>query len=127
MQDDLVTYLDAVDGGLREYLDDQQELSAETLKRLHRFAVALSEGSMTPGLATEDWPDFYPLAAAFVVVRGSDELRTLYDQATLFSAVVRGEVGITDADRCFVVSLAEELDRYAGLGADEGRDREARS
>ena len=117
VQDDLVTYLDAVDGGLRTYLDERQELSADTLKRLHRFAVALSEGSMTPGLAAEDWSDFYPLAAAFVVVRGSDELRTLYDQATLFSAVVRGDVGITDADRCFVVLLADELDKYGGLSA----------
>ena len=111
--DDLVTYLDAVDEGLVDYVDDQQNLSSETVRRLQRFAVAMSEGSMTPGLAREDWPDFYPLAAAFVVVCGSDELRSLYDQATLFSAVVRGDVPFTDADRVFLVLLSDELERYA--------------
>ncbi|HLW44761.1 MAG TPA: hypothetical protein VKR78_00995, partial [Acidimicrobiales bacterium] len=88
-------------------------LSPETVLRLQRFAVAMSEGSMTPGLALEDWRDFYPLAAAFVVVCGSSELRELYDQATVFSAVVRGEVPFTDADRVFLVVLSDELERYA--------------
>lgn len=110
--DDLVTYLDAVDVGLVDYLDEQKNLSPETVRRLQRFAVALSEGSMTPGLALQDWADFYPLAAGYVVVCGSDELRELYDQATVFSAVVRGDVPITDADRVFVVLLSDELERY---------------
>lgn len=111
---DLLSYLDAVDGSLLAYLDDDHELSRETVQRLHRFAVALSEGSMTPGLAMADWQDFFPLAAAFVVVCGSTELTELYDQSTLFSAVVRGEVPLTDADRVFVVLLADELEGYAG-------------
>jgi hypothetical protein len=111
--DDLVTRLDAVDERLVDYLDEKQNLSPETVLRLQRFAVAMSEGSMTPGLALEDWPDFYPLAAAFVVVCGSSELRELYDQATVFSAVVRGEVPFTDADRVFLVLLSDELERYA--------------
>lgn len=115
MQDDLVTHLDAVDNRLLDYLDGTEELSSEAVKRLQRFAVAMAEGSMTPGLAREDWPDFYPLAAAFVVVFGTEELRELYDQATFFSAVVRGEIDFTDADRVFLVSLADELDRYADL------------
>jgi hypothetical protein len=110
---DLVTYLDAVDGGLLEYLDDERHLSADAVARLGRFAVALSEGSMTPGLAREDWPDFYPLAAAFVVVCGSDELGDLYDKSTVFSAMVRGEVPFTDEDRVFLVTLSDELERYA--------------
>lgn len=112
--DDLVTYLDTVEEGLVDYVDDRKCLSSDTVRRLQRFAVAMSEGSMTPGLAREDWPDFYPLAAAFVVVCGSDELRGLYDQATLFSAVVRGEVSFTDADRVFLVLLSDELEQYAG-------------
>lgn len=110
--DDLVSYLDAVDERLVDYLDDRENLSVEAVGRLQRFAVAMSEGSMTPGLAREDWADFYPLAAAFVVVCGSDELGDLYDQATVFSAVVRGEVEFTDADRVFLVMLAEELESY---------------
>lgn len=113
--DDLVTYLDTVDEGLVDYVDDRKNLSSDTVRRLQRFAVAMSEGSMTPGLAREDWPDFYPLAAAFVVVCGSDELRGLYDQATLFSAVVRGDVPFTDADRVFLVVLSDELEQYAGV------------
>jgi hypothetical protein len=111
---DLLSYLDAVDGSLLGYLDDHHDLSVETVQRLHRFAVALSEGSMTPGLAMADWSDFYPLAAAFVVVCGSAELAELYDQSTVFSAVVRGDVPLTDADRVFVVLLADELEAYAG-------------
>jgi hypothetical protein len=111
--DDLVTYLDAVDETLADYLDEKKNLSPDSVRRLQRFAVAMSEGSMTPGLALQDWTDFYPLAAAFVVVCGSDELRALYDQATVFSAVVRGDVPLTDADRVFVVLLADELERYA--------------
>lgn len=109
--DDLVTYLDAVDGRLVGYLDDQ-DLSNETVRRLHRFTVAMSEGSMTAALAREDWPDFYPLAAAFVVVCGSEELVELYDQSTFFSAVVRDDVPFTDADRVFLVMLSDELDAY---------------
>lgn len=110
---DLVTHLDAVDGELAGYLDEAGNLSDETVRRIRRFAVAMSEGSMTPGLALDDWADFYPLAAAFVVVCGSDELSELYDQATVFSAVVRGDVQFTDADRVFLVMLADELERYA--------------
>lgn len=111
--EDLVAHLDAVGEGLAAYTDDQKNLSSDTVRRLQRFAVAMSEGSMTPGLAREDWADFYPLAAAFVVVCGSEELRDLYDQATIFSAVVRGDVAFTDADRVFLVVLSDELERYA--------------
>lgn len=114
MTNDLVTYLDAIDGGLVDYLDGDRNLSADTVARLRRFVVAMSEGSMTAGLAREDWPDFYPLAAAFVVVCGSDELSDLYDKSTIFSAMVRAEVPFTDADRVFLVTLADELERYAG-------------
>ncbi|MGH8982062.1 MAG: hypothetical protein ACRDWE_13775 [Acidimicrobiales bacterium] len=110
---DLATYLDAADGEFVGYLDEGGDLSPETVRRLHRFAVAMSEGSMTAGLARDDWADFYPLAAAFVVVCGSDELGNLYDQATVFSAVVRGDIEFTDADRVFLVILAEELERYS--------------
>ncbi len=112
--DDLVTYLDAADERLVGYLGDKKNLSSETVRRLQRFAVALSEGSMTPGLAREDWADFYPLSAAFVVACGSDELRGLYDQATVFSALVGRDVHFTDADRVFLVALSDELERYAG-------------
>lgn len=114
MAENLVTHLGAVDERLVGYLDEEKNLSSEAVQRLRRFAVAMSEGSMTPELALEDWPDFYPLAAAFVVACGSDELRGLYDQATVFSAVVRRDVQFTDADRVFVVALSDELERYAG-------------
>lgn len=110
--DDLATHLDAAGPTLVDYLDDERNLSTETVARLHRFAVALSEGSMTPGLAREDWPDFYPLVAAYVVVCGTSELRELYDQSTVFSAMVRGDVPFSDADRVFLVQLSEELERY---------------
>ncbi|MGH9099180.1 MAG: hypothetical protein ACRDV8_03000 [Acidimicrobiales bacterium] len=113
MPDDLVTSLGAVDERLVGYLDDEKHVSSEVLRRLQRFAVALSEGSMTLQLALEDWPDFYPLAAAFVVTVGSEELRELYDQSTVFSAVVGRDVQFTDADRVFLVALSDELERHA--------------
>jgi len=113
VSNDLASYLDAIDGQLVKYLDAERNFSPETVGRLHRFAIAMSEGSMTPGLAREDWADFYPLAAAFVVVCGSDELSDLYDRATVFSVMVRGEVPFTDADRVFLVTLSEELERYS--------------
>ena len=47
------------------------------------------------------------------MVCGSDELRDLYDRSTVFSAMIRGEVPVTDDDRVFLVTLSEELDRYA--------------
>lgn len=96
-------------------LDDRapERDDTDSITRLHRFAVAISEGSMTPGLAREDWPDFFPLAATFVVDHGSAELRDLYDRASVFSAIVRGDVPLIDADRVFLVQLSDELERYA--------------
>lgn len=113
MPGDLATYFGTDAKALVGYLDEDRNLSAETVARLRRYVVAMSEGSMTPGLAGADWPDFYPLAAAFAVVCGSEELRDLYDRSTVFSAMVRGEVPLTDVDRVFLVTLSEELDRYA--------------
>lgn len=111
MPRELASYLSAGDESLVGYLDHDENLSEETVGRLRRFAVAMSEGSMTPGLADADWPDFYPLVAAFVVVCGSDELRDLYDRSTVSSAMVRGDVPMTDVDRVFLVTLSEELER----------------
>ena len=44
MSDDLVTYLDAIDERLLDYLDAEEELAA-TVRRLQRYATALLEGS----------------------------------------------------------------------------------
>lgn len=115
---DLATYLGADDESLVGYLDADRNLSEETVARLGRFAVAMSEGSMTPGLADADWPDFYPLVAAFVVVCGSDELRDLYDRSTVSSAMVRGDVPLTDVDRVFLVTLSDELEATGSAPGD---------
>jgi hypothetical protein len=43
----LVTYLDSIDERLLEYLDDEENLSVDTVKRLQRYASGLLDDSIT--------------------------------------------------------------------------------
>lgn len=116
MNDALATHLSAIDDRLLAYLDDQGELPVEVVARMHRFAVAMVEGSATPELVADDWPDFYDLAAAFVFAYGSAELKDVYDRASLVDTVAGGRfVPLGDADRVLLVLLTEELERYPGF------------
>jgi hypothetical protein len=116
MNDDLVTHLVAIDERLLDYLSEEKELPAEVVTRLQRYTNALVEGSTTAELVVDEWADYFDLASAFVVAYGTDELQDLYDQASFVGAVHEGRVvALTDADRVFLVTLAEELDRYMTL------------
>ncbi len=52
-----MTYLDSIDERLLDYLDEDDELRPEVVKRLRYYASALSEESITPGALAEDWAD----------------------------------------------------------------------
>ena len=62
----LVLYLDSIDERLLDYLDDDQELRLEVVKRLRYYASSLLEGSITPASVTEDWAEWFDLVGAFV-------------------------------------------------------------
>ena len=55
----LVTYLDSIDEQLLEYLDNDDELKLDAVKRLRFYTSALLEGSISPDHVLEDWPDWY--------------------------------------------------------------------
>lgn len=48
VSDFLVTYLDSIDERLLEYLDEDEELKLDAVKRLRFCTSALLEGSITP-------------------------------------------------------------------------------
>jgi hypothetical protein len=51
----LVLYLDSIDEGLLEYLDEDDELRLDVVKRLRSYASALLDGSITASAVAEDW------------------------------------------------------------------------
>lgn len=116
MNDDLMTYLDSIDERLLGYLDEDEELPPNTVKRLHHYVVALADGSITPAHVMEDWPDFSRLAVTFVVAYGTEELEESSEHATVFGAAEETEdVVVGDADRRFLMLRSGELDRYPEL------------
>jgi hypothetical protein len=116
VNDALSSYLSNIDARLLQYLDDTGEIPVDIVVRLHRFAGSIVEGSGTPELVAQEWPDFYDLASAFVVTYGSTELQDLYDRANLEAAVAEGRViPVGDTDRVLLVQLTDELEAYPGF------------
>ena len=66
VNDFLFTYLDSIDEQLLEYLDEDEELKLDAVKRLRFYTSALLEGSISPDHVLEDWPDWYHLVPALV-------------------------------------------------------------
>ncbi len=100
MSDFLVTYLDSIDERLLEYLDENDELRPEVVKRLRYYASALLEGSITPAAVVEDWADWFDLVPAFMAACAPEVIEELDADATL---LMRDEVGegteLSAADR----------------------------
>jgi len=86
----LVAYLDAVDDLLLQYLDEDQELHLDTVKRLRFYTTALLDGSITPAAVAEDWDDFYDLVPAFVATYAPAGLEILEKAATFPKDLRRG-------------------------------------
>src|ERR1035441_9375920 len=87
VNDFLVVYLDSIDEQLLEYLDEDEELKLDAVKRLSFYTTALLDGSITPDHVMEDWPDWYQLVPAFVATYGSEELQELEGGAEFLRVV----------------------------------------
>jgi hypothetical protein len=102
-----------IDERLLEYLDDDDELKLDAVKRLRFYTSALLKGSITPDHVLEDWPDWYQLVPAFVATYGPDELQELEGAAELLEAIEEDEdVILTEADRDYLKTLEEWLGTY---------------
>ncbi len=113
VSDFLVVYLDSIDERLLEYLDEDDELKLDAVKRLRFYTSALLEGSITPDHVMEDWPDWYALVPAYVATYGSDELQELEVAAELLEAIEEDEdVILNEADRDYLNALEEWLVMY---------------
>jgi hypothetical protein len=120
VNDFLVVYLDSIDEQLLEYLDEDEELKLDAVKRLSFYTTALLDGSITPEHVVEDWPDWYQLVPAFVATYGSEELQELEVAAELLEAIEEDEdVTLNEADRDYLKALEEWLGMYPEMRTTE--------
>jgi hypothetical protein len=120
VNDFLFTYLDSIDEQLLEYLDEDDELKLDAVKRLRFYTSALLEGSISPDHVMEDWPDWYQLVPAFVATYGSDELQELEGAAVLLEAIEeQDDVSLTDADLVYLRALEAWLGMYPEMRTTE--------
>ena len=113
VNDFLFTYLDSIDEQLLEYLDEDDELKLDAVKRLRFYTSALLEGSISPVHVVEDWPDWYQLVPAFVATYGSEELQELEGAAVLLEAIEeQDDVSLTEADLAYLKALEAWIDMY---------------
>ena len=113
MNDFLLSYLDSIDERLLEYLDEDEELSVDAVRRLRLYTVALFAGSLAPARLAEDWFDWFHLAPAFVAAYGTEEVQQLQGGAVFLRAVEeQDDVVLTEADRDYLRALEVQLDMY---------------
>ena len=113
VNDFLLTYLDSIDKRLLEYLDEDDELSLYTVRRLRVYTSALLDGSIKPGHLMEAWPDWFQLAPAFVAAYGTEEEEQLQAAAVFLRAIdEHDDVALTDADLAYLRALEVRLDMY---------------
>jgi hypothetical protein len=116
----LARYLDSIDVRLVEHLDENGELSLDSVVWLRRYTSALLDGTMTPAGLAEDWPDWYLLAAAFVTVYAPEEVEELEEQTTFLDAVEAGDDAVlTEDDRAYLWALRLHLGMYPALRSSE--------
>jgi len=107
----LATHLGTIDERLLYYLDQDDELMFDTVKRLRDSTIGLLADSITPSDLNQDWPDWYHLAPAFVLTYGTEELKRLQDDAAFLGAVEEhDDVGLDEADRAYLRALELRLD-----------------
>lgn len=113
MSDFLVVYLDSIDERLLDYLDEEDELRPEVVKRLRYYATALSEGSITPAAVAEDWADWFDLVGAFVAAYAPEGVEELdAEAAPLMSDEVKEDTVLTEVDRAYLAAVEALLDAY---------------
>ena len=120
VNDFLVVYLDSIDEQLLEYLDEDEELKLDAVKRLSFYTTALLDGSITPDHVMEDWPDWYQLVPAFVATYGSEELQELEVAAVLLGADRGARRRELDRSRpAYLKALEAWLDMYPEMRTTE--------
>jgi hypothetical protein len=120
VNDFLVVYLDSIDEQLLEYLDEDDELKLDAVKRLRFYTSALLEGSISPDHVMEDRPDWYQLVPAFVATYGTEELQELEGAAVLLEAIEeQDDVSLTDADLAYLKALEAWLGMYPEMRSSE--------
>jgi hypothetical protein len=120
VNDFLVSYLDAIDERLLEYLDDDDELKLDTVQRLRFYTSAVLDGSLSPDHVVEDWADWFQLVPAFVAAYGTDELKEAEAASVFLEAVEEHEnVSLDDAVRAYLKALEAWLDVYPEMRATE--------
>jgi hypothetical protein len=112
MSEFLVTYLDSIDERLLDYLDEDEELRLDTVKRLRYYTSALLDGSLSPAAVTEDWADWCDLAPAFVAVYAPEGVEELEVVAPLRSDEVEEDTVLTEADGAYLAAVELLLDTY---------------
>ena len=120
MNEFLVSYLDAIDERLLEYLDDDDELRLHAVQRMRFYTSALLATSITADHVVEDWPDWFQLAPAFVATYGSRELQELEGGAVFLRAVEEhDDVALTEADLAYLKALEGWFDVYPEMWTTE--------
>ena len=107
MSDDLADYLDSIDAHLVGYLDQDRNISANAVRHVQCYVVALLQGLLVPEHVHEDWPDFFPLVTAVVLAFGTPRLGHLARRSAIFEG--DGDDPLTDHDRAFLARLLAEL------------------
>ncbi len=120
----LVTYLDSIDERLLDYLDEDDELRPEVVKRLRYYASALMEGSMTPSAATEDWADWFDLVGAFVAAHAPEGTEELVAQAAPLMPRRDGRRHQADSGRRTPSKRSSTPTTRCGWGSGTTRSRE---
>ena len=120
VNDFLVVYLDSIDEQLLEYLDEDDELKLDAVKRLRFYTSALLEGSISPDHVMEDRPHWYQLVPALVATYGTEELQELEGAAVLLEAIEeQDDVSLTDADLAYLKALEAWLGMYPEMRSSE--------
>jgi hypothetical protein len=113
VNDSLVAHLDAIDQRLREYLDDDDRLSLDTVRRLRQGTDVLLNGSITHADLADGWPDWYHLAPAFVAAYAPVSVEDLETNATFLEAPEINDLEpLTEDDRAYLLALGFHLDLY---------------
>jgi hypothetical protein len=113
----LVVYLDSIDEGLLDYLDDQEDLRGDVVERVGHYATALLDASLSPTALMEDWEDWFDLVGAFVAVYAPDILQRLAEQSPLIGGEELPE-RLGESDRVFLRELVRLIDMYPEIRQD---------
>jgi hypothetical protein len=112
----LVVYLDSIDDRLLDYLDDDEELKLDTVKRLRFYTTAMLDGSITPTALHEDWPDWFDLAPAFAAAYAPEDVEELEEAPALLEGPGDG-APLTAPDQVSLRALEPLLDMYPEMRA----------